>query len=261
MKLGVAFNIFSGAEFLKPALQNIRKHADVVVGLYTEKSMTEETAPPYLEGLLKQLKNEGLFDKVIKCPSVVCHEVSKMQAVQRSKYIIGQAYCEQAGCTHFQLRDCDEFYDNELFANMLDTVQATGVDLTVARIREYIGNPIHKAKGLSGLCVPVIHKIGLRYVHKAFPMLLDKSRTVNTEQFLFCKPAELVMHHFTGSRFDKVEMQRKFQGHPHFIRLGSNQTADYLKTMYEPDTTKWDKVNGDVFGIMNYWENEFSKII
>jgi len=65
MKLGVGYIAFTGAEFLKPSLQNIRPFADHIVVVYSNISHTGDSAPKYLEPLVKGLEEEGLIDELI----------------------------------------------------------------------------------------------------------------------------------------------------------------------------------------------------
>ena len=63
----------------------------------------------------------------------------------------------------------------------------------------------------------------------------------------------------TAVRFNEQEMQRKFWGHSHFMRLGKTATEQYLKMISDaPGSLEYNRVN-DQFGIVKYWEEEFSK--
>jgi len=259
MKLGVGFVIFSGAEFLKPALLNIRPFAHYIVGAYSLFSNTGEPAPAYLENLLFQLRNDGLIDELVlhKHPSTKVFE--KMRLFNEDKYKLGQASCLRNGCSHYMLRDCDEFYFPEQIAKQWDIFSQ--FDCTVAPIQEYFHTPISKVKGLSELFVPVIHKIELEYKRKsnAFGVLVDGKRIVQPiKTFKVFKPEELTMHHMTCVRFNKRELLRKYEGHPHFIKK-EGSLKNYLKSIEDFPIEQLEKVD-DKFKILEYWKSEFGDI-
>lgn len=254
MKIGAGFNVFSGGEFLKPTLLNIREQADFIVVMYQLVSITATKAPHYLMPLLKQLKSEGLVDKLIECKPNIFNTGIKVQDAKRIKYEIGRQECIRQGCTHFMLRDCDEFYDPQQLEATLSNLQ--NYDLVLAPIYDYVKTPLLRAKDINTLHVPAIHDIRCKYQSRKFSVLLDLGRTVLAENPKICNRNELAMHHFTGVRFNLREMQRKFEGHSHFINQGKQGQEKYLADIENTLETRYKKVD-DIFGIQAYWDNEF----
>ena len=110
VKLGVGYNVFSGVELLKPSIQCIRFLADVVVVVYSKRAITGEMGLPFLLDLLYDLKREGLVDAIIEVEHPVTHNPLEIQQEKRRKYELARQFCEDAGCTNFMGRDCDEFF-------------------------------------------------------------------------------------------------------------------------------------------------------
>jgi hypothetical protein len=255
MKLAVAFNIFSGLEFLKPSILNIRDFTDYIVGVYSTISNDGEPSPVYMMDLLNDLKKEKLLDDIIKCDPVVTTNSIEMAINDRAKRETTRIYCKQKGYTHFMMKDCDEFYEyNQLFA-ILSALK--DYELILAPIIDYIKTPLYRLNTVSILHVPVIHAIDNYYCPYQFEVLVSPDRTINTTKVKICKPTELVMHHMTNVRINEIELKRK--------RVGS---SSYSQVSFEEF---WERVNNfpvsnlisvkDQFNIMSYWEGEFQKYV
>jgi len=259
MKLGMSFNVFSGADLLKPAILNASHSANYIVCVFSKVSNTGESAPAYLEPLLQDLLREGYVDEVICHSPIVTQSLAQMQGNNRQKRILGKEACKRAGCTHYMSRDCDEFYDVDLFKNAL--FKLSTYDFTACRIYEYALCPTRRNPELSGLYVPVIHDINLDYkCNRSVPVLLDKERTVTPiKKYYVHSPDELVMHHMCGVRYNSEEYVRKQHGHPHFIRTKVNPNT-YESSLKDQLSVYSQEVN-DQFGILEYWEKEFVKYV
>lgn len=255
MKLGVGFNIFNGEEFLKPALLNVQGIADVVIVMYSSVSLTGTNSSPFLQPLINNLKKERLIDVAIECKSEIYKDGSLIQNGKRKKYEVGRKIAQQMGCTHFMLRDCDEFYDKLRLKKALSYLNQ--YDLLIAPIYDYIGNPPMRSKNITKLKVPVAHRCDLRYQACQYPVLMDLGRTVLTPRYKILYSDELVMHHFTGTRYNAKEVKRKFEGHSHFTRLGTSEQNTYIQRIMNPEPVLYDKVREDCFGILRYWETEW----
>lgn len=255
MKLGIGFNIFSGGELLKPACLNARQFSDCIVVMFSPVSDSGTVAPKFIKPLLDELLKEKLIDKIIECNLGVVTNCINVQNLNRARFELGRQYCLEQGCTHFMGRDCDEFYLSEQFKQVLQ--EAEDYDVLIVRILDYINNPLLRAKSPSPLHVPLLHKISNHYIPKHFPVLIDLARTVNAETFKIFSDKEILMHHFTGVRFNKKELIRKFEGHSHFIRLGEAGVEEYLERVLYPDMKTYEVISNDIFGVKSYWENEF----
>jgi hypothetical protein len=249
MKLGVSFSVFSGAEFLKPAILNVKPFADKIYIVFSKHSNQGDAAPSYLVPLLHQLLEEQLVDDIIEHDIRPTNVPMEIQVIQREKRKIGQAICLQAGCNYYMSRDCDEFYIPEQFKTVLNRMGRT--KLLISGIYDYVGSPLFRAKGISPLHVPVLQEIHCKMETAYYEVMLDHERTCTTIHYKILSCEELMMHHFTAVRYNQKEMERKYQGHSHFIRTG--------QMVSEANADRYDTV-GDIFGIVKYWETEFKEL-
>ena len=255
MKIGVGYLIFSGAELLKPAIMQIRPHVDYVVGLYSTKSNCGDDAPAFLKPLVESLREQGLLDEIIEFNPSKEKCIYKLQDCERDRYEIGREICQVKGCTHYMTCDCDEFYDSKQFSQTVNMNLTK--DFYAVRLRDYVKSPFYRAKQLSRLHVPFIHKIECPYEKKNYSVLMDTGRTVRANSFEVLSPKQIIMHHFTAVRFCRLEMIRKFQGHSHFTRLGGKEKEVYMNKIYNADSDQeYEKIE-DIFGVQKYWNEEF----
>lgn len=254
MRLGCSYGAFSGLELLKPSLVNIRPFADHIVVVWSPHSSTGDLAPKYMMPLLLDLKQGGLIDELVEFRPAIASRPIEMQDNCRMKREIGRVRCQLAGCTHHLVRDCDEFYDPHQFQNVLPVFEQ--VDLGLCPIVEYVQKPTTRIKGISNLWVPSVHRIesSLRR-YAVFGCTVDLGRTVYpVKEFRKFTPDELALHHYTFVRVNDVELRRKYQGHGHLNRVGTEQ--DFLHKVYGYGPDELETVP-DVFGIQEYWEGEF----
>lgn len=252
MKLGVAYNIFSGAELLKPAIQCVRPLASYIVVVYSEYAITGERAPDFLLLLLNDLHAEGLVDELVCVHTPSTKDPLEIQNAKRFKYDIGRCACLKVGCTHFMGRDVDEFFLTAQLAEALKKLSV--VDSVLCPLYNYVKDPTYKETRVSALHVSAFQSAKLPYVPVKTPVLLDMSRTVLSNEFYVANENELVMHHMTGVRFNEMEMMRKYQGHSHYAGEGKGTENMYA----EVDPMRYVHVL-DIFGIRDYWEKEFVK--
>jgi hypothetical protein len=254
MKLGVGYIAFSGLELLKPSIQNIRPFAHWVAVVWSAKSSTGDPIAAYAKPLLDDLVETGLVDELIEVPTSVTTNPSVMQDNCRSKRNTCRLACQKAGCSHFLIRDCDEFHDPEQLANQW--VEFEKYDATVSQIREYVRDPMTRLESLSGLYVPVTQRIDLPLArNNIYGRQIDGGRTAaGVKTFKIFSPDELVLHHYTFVRYDEEEMKRKYQGHGHCHRIGSLEAFLTWTKRFKALELEWCE---DVFGILQYWRREF----
>lgn len=258
MKLGVAFSVYSGLELLKPALQNVREFAAHTVVVYSIQSNEGHYAPAFMLPLLRSLESEGLIDELVE------HRLDKfsieplrMQTIQRIKRQMGRTACLNVGCTHYMSRDCDEFYDKQQFRAALAIAEKH--QLTICRLYDYVGSPRRRAVAPSILHLPFVQSTLCSLIPKDFGVLIDHERTCDASEFVVLRPDEVIMHHMTAVRYNKTELDRKFQGHSHFMRLGQQATQQYVDMIQCANTDPAYMDTNDQFGIEAYWAGEFKK--
>lgn len=258
MKFGASYGVFSGLELLQPSLVNIRPFAEYIVVVWSPHSSTGEPAPAYMKPLLANLIGQGLIDELVEFRPAITFRPIEMQDNCRMKREIGRIRCQLAGCTHHLVRDCDEFYDPDQFRNALSAFEE--VDLGLCPIVEYVQRPTTRVKEISQLWVPSVHRIESQLRrYDVFGCKVDMGRTVYpVKKFKKFTPDELVLHHYTFVRANEQELRRKFQGHGHLNRVGTEQ--DFLRRVYGYRPDELETVP-DTFGIQEYWDGEFQQWI
>ena len=263
MRLGVGYIVFTGGEFLKPSLQNVRPFAKHIVVVVGDRSHAGHKMPKYLKPLLDQLKKEGLIDELIHHKTEPTNAAACMQHKCRDKREIARQQCMVAGCDHYLIRDCDEFHDSKQFQTILDSGWTEQYDVLISQLYEYWGRPSLRAKGISPLYVPFIQKIHFPLKGKVYPVRVDRGRTAigwKTHKVLL--PEELAMHHFTACRYNKRELLRKWQGHGHLNRNWSSGNA-YVESVARliEENEVVETGTQDQFGIVEYWYGEFREFL
>jgi len=256
LRLGIAFIIFSGGELLKPVLLNARAMAHRIVVVYSLVSIAGTRAPAYLAPLIAELKRQRLADHWLEVKPEVHAGGPALQNAKRARYELGREICRREGCTHFQGRDVDEFYEAEQFVWAM--LQAQRYDQVIVPLLDYVKAPTVQARRPSRLHVPMIARADLPLQAKNYPVLCDFSRMVATENYRIANAEEIVMHHMTAVRFNEAELRRKFEGHSHWSGLGKDQREQWLERMRRPDLAGEYKAVADQFGIEQYWRDEFS---
>lgn len=256
MRIGVSYGVFSGLELLKPSILNIRRFASHLVVVWSPYSSTGERAPKYMLPLLNDLLKSKLVDELVEFRPRIVRNPVEMQDNCRLKREIGRLKCKEAGCSHHLIRDCDEFHEDSQFEKMLDVFPT--VDCTLSMIREYVYHPTKRLKKLSGLYVPAIQHIDkpLKKI-RPFNVIVDMGRTVgDLKTWRMLKPNELLMHHLTFVRYNKEEMERKYQGHGHCHRVGTLEKFIEWTNRFSEDEIETVE---DKFGILDYWNGEFQQ--
>jgi len=257
MRLGVTYNVFNGAELLKPSILTVRLLSHHIVVVYSVKSITGEDAPKWLVPLLNGLKKDGLVDTLIEVVHPLFSDSLKIQREKRMKYELGRKRCMEMGCTHHMGRDVDEFFDTGQLRNVLDLFEHK--DMVLCPLYDYINQPTTRARQTSPLHVTAFHKAGLHYEPKKCPVLMDMSRTVVSKSVKVLKENQLVMHHMTGVRYNQVERDRKFQGHSHFNLTGKGNRDKFIENITNPSAQSF-VIVPDRFGVLDYWQKEFGRI-
>ena len=259
MKLGVGYIALTGMEFLEPSLRNIRPFADYIVLVWSHTSHAGDEAPEYMEDLLNDLVQKKLIDKLHLHDAPPVDHCACMQDLCRTKREVARKLCMEQGCSHFLVRDCDEFTDPIQFKQQLDD-KAFNLNVSVCPLYEYWGSPLIRSKALSGLWVPSIQKIEFPIQKTmAFPKKVDKGRCASGwKTCMLFGEEELVMHHFTACRYDERELDRKYHGHGHLNRNWKDAKGykAFINGLVEQEETI--RVP-DIFGIMDYWKKTFGK--
>jgi hypothetical protein len=238
-------------------LKCLREFANIIVCSYSQTSYFGVPSPKYLLPLLLSLKHEGLIDDFIEYKFEQIQDPHLYCQYARDNYRILKAYCIKKGCTHFLGCDCDEYYDKEQLKNIKTKIKQH--KLLIAPIIDYVKTPILRAKQITKLYVPFIHDITMPLGSALFPVLLDESRKVKTQDFYIFKPKELLMHHMTAVRFNITELKRKMGSHSHFMSHPLEENEKYIQDVLSASEQTYDVVD-DRFNILTYWKKEFEPL-
>lgn len=261
MKLGVGYIVYTGAEFLKPSLLNIRPFADHIVVILGGTSHSGHKLPPYLRDLVRGLCGEGLIDELVEYDVKTTTVPKEMQGRCREKREVARMYCEGAGCSHFLIKDCDEFHIPDQLGAVLGSRWIEKYDVTISHLVEYWGSPLIRARDIGELCVPFVQRVDLELASNNYGYRVDRGRTcIGFNRKKLIPKNELLMHHFTACRVSVTELERKFLGHAHLNRVYKRPEAyarDVKKLMIQNPTIKVP----DIFGIQEYWNTEYRDFI
>ena len=268
MKLGMAFNVFSGLDVLKPALRNARPFAHTIVVVYQLVSNRGHVAPSYAERLLEDLKKEGLIDILqLYTPKLVSKAPEEIQENNRSKREIGRLLCVERGCNFFMCRDCDEFYVPSQFKEALN--HSVQYDMTLCRLLDYVHSPLYISRKVSPTYVPFIHKIQFGYGVEIWKglyrgLLVDPARVVTGASRVHVFPVKLVvMHHMGQVRYGPDEFSLKIKSHScwdHYSQAGFVDRWARCRSQV-PNPKRYRGLERDQFGVLEYWKQEFPQYL
>ncbi len=262
MKLGVGYIAFTGLEFLKPSLLNIRPYAHHIVVITSAVSHSGHPLPEYALPLINQLMDEGLIDAHLQVDVGTTSVPVEMQDRCRQKREMAREHCQIMGCSHFLIRDCDEFHEPEQLKNIIESGDLERNDITTSSLYEYWGTPILRAKEIGKLRVPFIQKVYFPLKNTmTYGERVDRGRTcvgwASKKQFI---PEELIMHHFTACRYNPKELRRKWQGHGHLNRVYKDPDR-YVSSVAKLVKDNATVMADDTFGIMDYWQEEWPALM
>ena len=115
-KYGISYNIFDGEELLEDSILQIRDLVEYISVVFQRESYWGNKCSANLIETLNRLKREGLIDDLVEytnSPQLSPHYN------QINKRNIGIELSKRNYCTHHMSMDCDEFYVEEQFANLL----------------------------------------------------------------------------------------------------------------------------------------------
>lgn len=201
MKLGVSYNVFDGEELLEPSIKSIRDSVDFVSVVYQTTSNFGNPANEGLEPMLKSLKEKGLIDELF------FYKPNNGEAHQNevNKRNIGLYLSERERCTHHMSMDTDEFYRSDELDNIKSIMEENDFDSSACQMVTYYKEPIYRLEPKEDYFVSLIFKIrnGIEYKYgHPFPVLVDPTRRMVTDNCRVFNRDEIEMHHMSYIRDD-----------------------------------------------------------
>ena len=148
---------------------------------------------------------EGLDGPAENIGTQFFHELSKRER--------GRLACVKAGCTHYLLMDCDEFYLEEELRSAMAMISKRGYDSTACRMRLFLREPVYEYFPYDNFqVVPFIcrcdsnSKLALAAPFAA--MMADPTRRPEPlGNFFFFERGLVEMYHYS---FVRLDMRKKF---------------------------------------------------
>lgn len=202
MKLGIAYNIFDDAlELLEPSIRSVRKHADYITIVYQNISNFGNAATLDILFELERLKSIGLIDNYIKYVPMLQQGGHYNELMKRN---IGLFDCKRNDCSHFMSMDSDELYLDSELAYIKEEMDKNDYDASACQMLTYYKSGEYILDPPEEYYVSLIYKISnLAFQLNAnFPVLVDPTRRIPSENVRIFKREEIQMHHFSGVRKD-----------------------------------------------------------
>lgn len=191
MKLAAIYNVWDGVELLRGSMETMRCKVDVFIIVFQNISNFGEYYSP-----LTDIDLDGINQEVIL--KFYSPDTSLGGGInETNKRNIGIRAAREAGCTHFMLCDCDEYFQD--FAGGVEQYLASGKEGSACKILTYFKKPTLRFENFDNYYVPFIHQLkeDTTSGHSRYPLYVDPTRRIN------CKDVAVIeepMHHFSYIR-------------------------------------------------------------
>jgi hypothetical protein len=202
-KIYVSYNVFDNEELLEQSIKNIRNFVSHISIVFQKVSNRGNNCDPNLENFLLSLKDKKLVDSLILYnPNLK----ASAEANELNKNNIGYALSKKSGCDYYMGMACDEFYFEEEFKKILDTLEEYPVDLVTGYMYTYYKTTNYRFKEIENYVVPIMNKIydddRKFIINHPSPLLIDPTRRMKYDS-CFCLPkSKPIMHHLSHVRKD-----------------------------------------------------------
>jgi len=197
-KYGISYNIFDGEELLEDSILQIRHLVDYVSVVFQTESYWGNKCSDNLIELLIRLKNDGLIDDIVEYKNSMSLSPHYNQINKRN---IGLELSRKKYCTHHMSMDCDEFYTEEQFSNLLDWYDEHPNYVGYADYNDYYKSPSHLIDKphdtMVSLFFPIKNNDAQFVLGYDSPVLVDPTRRPNYDTYNIFDPNFIQMHHMT----------------------------------------------------------------
>jgi len=197
-KFGVSYNIFDGEELLEDSILHIRNQVDFISVVYQTESYWGNKCTATLVDTLNKLKKNGLIDEIVFYKNQETLPPHSNQIIKRN---IGIDISRKNYCTHHMSMDCDEFYVEEQFSNMLDWYIENDNFVGFADYNDYYKSPSYLIDKPHDTMVSLFFPIrgnNISFVQDyPSPVLVDPTRRPNYDKYVIFDPSVIQMHHMT----------------------------------------------------------------
>ena len=196
-KYGISYNIFDGEELLEDSILCIRDLVEYVTVVFQTQSYWGNRCSDSLEELLLRLKNEGLIDDLVRYENNPQLSPHQNQIIKRN---LGVQLSKKNHCTHHMSMDCDEFYTEDQFNDLLDWYDENPNYVGFADYNDYYKSPSYLIDKPHDTMVSLFFPIKQNQhfvLNYRSPVLVDPTRRPNYDHYKIFEPAFIQMHHMT----------------------------------------------------------------
>ncbi len=232
MKLGISYNLFDGEELLEPSIKSIRDNVDYISVVYQTVSNFGNPCDEGLVPLLEGLVSEGLVDEIFEYRPNINKGRHYNEIRKRN---LGLTFSESADCTHHMAMDSDEFYTDEQFKFMKQTMLDGNYDSSACQMTTYYKDSTYRLDPKEDYYVSLPFKIeqGKDYVIGCpFPVLVDPTRRMKTSNCRIFTREEIEMHHMSYVRKDIRKKLQNSSASPNFRDI--DKLVDYFEKWEYP---------------------------
>jgi hypothetical protein len=249
MILGVSYNVFDGEELLEYSIKSIRDNVDYISVVYQITSNHGQTCNEGLIPLLNKLLDDNLVDELyLFTPDLIGGENASMNELQKRN--IGLELSRKHGCTHHMSMDSDEFYTNEQFIFMKNSM-TDNFDVAVCQHCQYYKDSIYILKNKEQEYVTTIQKIhqDTQYVYMIdAPVSVDPTRKTNNKNYKIFNRSEVEMHHMSFVRKNIKNKLMNSSSRRFFTDGQINTINNYYNNWTFPEPAMW--AGGNLLEVM-----------
>lgn len=202
-KFGVSYNVFSDSiELLEPSILNIRDNVDFISVIYQTISNIGQTSDIDIETIVKQLKERGLVDEIIKYTPVLQYGVHHNEIAKRN---LGVICSKDAECDYHLSMDTDEFYNSDELNRIKQIYIDNDLDGGYCQMLTYFKNGETILTPPEDYYVSLFYKIDFleeKYYELALPapVVVDPTRSMKCNNYKIFSRDEIQMLHLSYVR-------------------------------------------------------------
>lgn len=202
MKLGIFYTVFDGIELLKPSVENIINHVDLVCIVYQNTSNYGQ-----YEDVGKQINELGFNSEKIHILNFEPSKHLPVKEKEKEKHDFAIQYLKAQGCSHFIMSATDHFYKVDEFIDARK--KAVFFDVTLTNMFTYYKYPTWQLTPIESYQMPFICRMypTTEISSQEYTGLkTDPSVRINTRMEIYCfKENEIMLHHYSMLRKDIVK--------------------------------------------------------
>ena len=247
MKLGAAYNLFDGEELIEYSIKSIRNNVDFITVLYQEISNHGVPCTDGMLDFLNKLKGDGLIDEIhLFVPDIADTGGENASLNETRKRNMGLELSRKNGCTHHISIDTDEFYTDNQFKFMKETIENGDFHAAACQHCQYYKDSIYILKNKEQEYVTTIEKINpeTEYVYMVgFPVPVDPTRKTNNGKIKIFNRSEVEMHHMSFVRKDISKKLMSSSSRRFFTLEQIDKINNHYNSWTYPNPAMWAGAN------------------